>query len=174
MINFKVNINGADLFISDYHPKPESTSELKVSPKLKADLIELLNLKEPDVPNKITWEKFVEMYNAAALRNPLWIALTDRNKDVNKRFLTARKLYPTIEEWEVIIGAMEKDPFYSGKSGIYDRPKALTLFRDQRFNEFYEAGIHAKNGPKKETIDDILDDFRERKKKIREKMGLAQ
>lgn len=154
-MNYRVKIGKHIFYITDHETQAEELKDLKISPSMKAELNDLLNLDGEHLEGGIDWGTFVDMFNAAAARND-WPQITSKNKDIKTRFLTAKKSFQLIEDWELIIKTMEDDEFYSGKSGIYKRPCALTLFRDGRYATFYEDGIHMRGKPRKQSLDDLI------------------
>lgn len=139
--------------------KAALTEHAKTLPKkdVKELAKELASSSKTMKKTDVTWGDFVAIWNAACDRNPEWTRVTERNKDLQKRFRSASNEFTTRQEWELIVKGMELDPFFSGKSGRYERPKAVTVFYNSRYFNFYEAAI---NPNKKETIDDILGDFK--------------
>lgn len=104
-------------------------------------------LKVSRVNTRVSFnDQFTAIWNDFAKRNN-WRPIRVLNKDLSDRLLKASKHYPTIEDWKIILTGMEADPFFSGKSGVYDRPKPLTLFYKNRFFEFYEAGSDVEAAP---------------------------
>jgi hypothetical protein len=153
-MNVEFSIGKKTYFVSESRDPSISYQRINLTPT-DSSLIKSIFLP---APCEIRWSEFIELFNEYASKNK-WRLITDKNKEVRKRFDAAKKTFPKLDDWKIIIEAMEKDPFYSGKSGIYTNPCALTLFRDSRYCTFYEAGtINKGTGP--ETIDSILDDFR--------------
>lgn len=112
------------------------------------------SIMELHVPKDGFLEEFKNLWNEYATRNN-WRTIKEINKDLKSRITKARKDYSTLEQWKVILRGMEADPFFSGKSGVYDRPKPLTLFYKSRYFEFYEAGMDVKVS----KVDAILAEF---------------
>lgn len=119
-------------------PDGNITTSHTLSDDQKATLKAFLKIKR--VNTRVSFnDQFTAIWNEYAKRNN-WRSIKVLNKDLADRLLKASKHYPTIEDWKIILRGMEADPFFSGKSGVYDRPKPLTLFYKNRFFEFYEAG----------------------------------
>lgn len=161
MRELKFKLSGTYFYITTQPDPCKEYSEVKLSPNESATLKEML-LGSSD---KMKWPEFVALWNSYAEKNG-WRLITEKNKDAHKRFSVAVKTFPKADDWKIIIEAMERDQFYSGKSGIYTNPCALTLFRDSRYCSFYEAGtINRDKQP--QTVDSILDHFRDLLKEIK-------
>lgn len=147
--------------ISEIRIVPDSQMSFNLGKDQVKDLAQLLQesvtkKKKPSV----TWSDFLELWSAACDRNPSWIRVTARNKDLQKRFSSASKEFTTKDEWALIIKGMENDPFFSGKSGVYDRPKALTIFYSGRYFNFYESALEINQKTPEDSIDSFLDSLR--------------
>lgn len=140
-------------------PLPADLNEMNKA-QIKRLIKELTELVT-DTKIEVTWLDFVRTWNAACESNKQWRSITEKNADIKRRFQTASKHFPKVNDWELIVKGMEAHDFFSGRSGKYDRPKPLTLFMDRRYFEFHEAGKESLALPKKETVDDILSEFRD-------------
>jgi hypothetical protein len=101
-------------------------------------------------------ESFISLWNEFAGRNN-WMKLKSLNKILKTKVSSARKDFPEIEQWRTILRGMEMHPFFSGKTGQYTRPKAMTLFFKSRYFEFYDD---ADSEPLMTPTESILDKWR--------------
>lgn len=126
---------------------PDGTiaSSHTLSDEQKLSLKAFLKIKRGNTNGSFN-DQFTTIWNEYAKRNN-WRPIKTLNKDISDRLSKAAKHYPSIEDWKVILRGMEADPFFSGKSGVYDRPKPLTLFYKNRYFEFHEAGSDMEVAP---------------------------
>lgn len=158
-MNYVVHMDGRAIYITDHHPDSLESIPLDINEAEQAQLKSLISKPTESTDDTITWITFTKLWNEAADRNKGWRKILPGNKDILTRFNTAKKNFPLIEQWRLIITGMEADDFFSGRRG-YDRPKPLTLFMKNRYFDFYETGLEAKDKPREQTVDDILNEIK--------------
>jgi hypothetical protein len=114
----------------------ESSTD-EVNPKLAAKVGEYLLSLDQNESGKEFIDSLVNLWNTAAARN-CWRKVAKVNPKLRSEIIKARKHFPNIDDWKLVIKGMEMDSFFSGSTGQYS-PKILTLFFKQRYFEFYDA-----------------------------------
>lgn len=117
--------------------------------------------------DKFNVENLIELYNQYAEKNH-WQKCRSITSEIKRYGQAAIKKLPLKEDWVLVFQGWESDPFFSGKSGVYDRIKIRTMFFKTRYMEFYEDGLALLEAPKKQTTEEWLAELHAKQEPIEE------
>jgi len=111
---------------------------------------------EETAPNKIKPADVVNLYNEYAVKYK-WQRVVKSGDAMKKKLMRAIKELPELDQWHAVMRGLAADDFFSGRKSDY-KTNIDTLIFKSRYMTFYNAGLEA---PVVETVDSILDEFKE-------------